>query len=862
MLTLKNRPITTKGLKKDIALAKSFAEAHVDLREYLDEDVYLLANGDLGIVYEFDGIYDEVLTEEELTDKIYPLYKAIRTLCTSIPSHEDFQNTVIQLICSQRQEQSERTKKTKGYQFSKTITGDLLKSEQDFLFDLGMVKRRFFLCVRFSPEKNEKTLWKKIIDAGSGYFINPQKQLNDKWQKIHDNYQTFNKLLKSIELEISSEIGLKRLPFSELITYFENILHGAKDGDLTRVSDTNIQKVIYNPKLESKKDGLSIEDSKEKRAIKCMFMEGLPSGFRLGTLKTFIDSIPLKDFDLVWCFSHGRKNPSQELAVKAAWFERGPSYQKQYDDVVKFQSEVQPLVPYGIQSLRLLTYEDSEQMEAVIKGLGVDILESRLILEDQIPIHMISTSLPLCCQKEAHKVDGRFSTVRLEHAALFFPVYDGPKSREATRSFISRNGIPTSFDIYAGSGNKMTTILGTSGAGKSCLTNQLIMEFMERFPDGLIRIIDKKTSYEKLADLVGGKVVRFSEAELKKDPYSPFAIKEPDEDDIESVYILIASAILQKNKDANLTSLHTEILREAIKIAYNNQMINQDRLSGKDVEIDPHPIWTDILASLSVAEARKKEAGIKDADKVREDLARWSVNLGQTGQYGFLFCAHEPEGKSSTDAKFLVYDLDGIADPVLRALGGQMAFIKISRDLSKAKKSVPKLVIFEELGILLQGDDKAQKQNEEFIQNVVKTCRKYNAQAVALTNEVEDFSDKPAGRTFWNIATQRLFLPLGNALVEKLKDKFPSEFNDADLQILSSLRLEKDYKRSALYVMSNNDEAPFKGSVYLPLSPSIDALSTSSPKQLELYSKLKDEGKNVIKALGIMTEKYPYGEGL
>jgi type IV secretory pathway VirB4 component len=208
----------------------------------------------------------------------------------------------------------------------------------------------------------------------------------------------------------------------------------------------------------------------------------------------------------------------------------------------------------------------------------------------------------------------------------------------------------------------------------------------------------------------------------------------------------------------------------------------------------------------------------------------------------------------------LVYDLDGISDPVLQLLAAQMAFLKITRDLAKVPRSTPKLIVFEELGMLLHGDSGAQKLNTEFIQNVVKTCAKLNAQAISLTNGVADYTEKPAGKTLWTIATQKLFLPLGESMVADLKQSCANEFSEAEFQILSSLEINRRLKRSELYVRSENSDAPYRGTVFLPLSPAMDALVTSSGSQVELYNKLRKSGLSTRESLTTMAREFPYGE--
>ena len=256
-----------------------------------------------------------------------------------------------------------------------------------------------------------------------------------------------------------------------------------------------------------------------------------------------------------------------------------------------------------------------------------------------------------------------------------------------------------------------------------------------------------------------------------------------------------------------------------------------------------------------------KANGAKDIETYKEDLVRWSVSLFPTGQYNFLFSEYELKTNINENERFLVYDLDGISDPILQQLSAMMAFLKISRDLKKYPLSSPKLIIFEELGMLLTGDERVQKLNTEFIQNVVKTCAKYQAQAMTITNEVADYSQKAAGQTIWENATQKVFLPLGDLYPSALK-AWENTFSVAEWEILKSLRKEPAQKRTSVYVRSFNELRPYKGSFYVPLTPAMDALTTTSGPQLQLYSDLKNRGLNTAEALNYMATNHPYGEKL
>jgi type IV secretory pathway VirB4 component len=848
-----NQAITSQDLVKILELPQSFAEAHIPLREHLGNGIFLLSSGDLGVVYEIEGIYDELLSESELHGSLTPFMKFLRQIVVGIPNYAGLRNTVVQLICSQR----EQTKIPNPIRNVASEAGKILRAEELQLFEMGLVKRRFFLTVRYTPSRESGDVAAKIKSVLDVFQKDGELKQQER-SSIAKNLERFEETLKNLEAEFNTARSINRLGVTDILSYYEDVLHCGKSQRLVFGAEKNIQESIYTSQLKGSPDGVEVDDGGK---ITPFVLSQLPGEYAVGLFRHFIDSIPVKNFDLVWSFSHGTREFGSALAVKSSWFSHGPAHRGKYDDLVEFQNNIDALRPHGVQSVRLLTYDIDEATKARIQTLAMDHIGARLIPERQIGVHMVVSSLPLCLSREGNRISGRSRQIRLENSSGFWPLYDGPPRDHGIRWHCSRNLTPTRFDIFRGEGNRMTTVLGTSRAGKSCLMNQLLLEFMERFPHGVIRVIDKKTSYLKLSDLLGGKIISFSESALRQSPYSPFALNDWEDDDIEGIYVLLATALVQKNPGIELSSLHTELLRDAIKIAYNNQLINirhADRTGSGS--FDPHPVWTNILAALPQAANLKTESGVKGANIAREELAAWSVSLGPSGQYGFIFSAHERHESATEAASFLVYDLDGISDPVLQLLAAQMAFLKITRDLAKVPRSTPKLIVFEELGMLLHGDSGAQKLNTEFIQNVVKTCAKLNAQAISLTNGVADYTEKPAGKTLWTIATQKLFLPLGESMVADLKQSCANEFSEAEFQILSSLEINRRLKRSELYVRSENSDAPYRGTVFLPLSPAMDALVTSSGSQVELYNNLKKSGLSTREALTTMAREFPYGE--
>lgn len=834
------------------SLPDSFTERHIELRDFSPDNIVFLNNGDLGVIYEINGLYDEILDHECLLEKLHSFMKGFRSVGTGVPSHLNLKNTTIQFILRQRE------LKSPPYQrpFSDTIVGNILKEEETELFKLGLIQKRFFITIRLesgSVSSGKSGVFDKILNPLRKSFLQEQSERLDPFLKI---YETFKNELVNFERSFESSHGLRRLGKLESMGLIQNMLFAAEDRPI--YAEGTLESSLYAPAYVQQEN--TLRDATGNHSVCTYHLEQIPKAYSYGRFRHFIDSIPYKNLDLVWVFSHGSKEITNDLMAKEIFYGRKKSSNIEFQEFVSFRNNIDSQRPYGTQSVRLLIYNPAQDKDGLLESLAQDYIGARLVREEQILTHMFVTSLPLNCRADANRLKGRTRKIRLENALAFLPLYTGPKENHGIRYYASRCGTPTRMDIFAGEGNKITAALGMSRGGKSVLTNNLILEFLEKYPQGIVRVIDVKTSYRKLCDLLGGKIVQFSEEKLKENCYSPFALGDSyDMDDIEAIFLLVSTAIIQKNPGIKFSAVHTELLREALKIAYNSNFTTKQKF-GK-AESAPHPVWDDILASLPQAVATLASSGVHGVDQANKDIALWSVNLYQTGQFGFIFNRHEKLDDQSHESKILVYDLDGNNDEVLRQISAMMAFIKISRDLAKLPTSVPKLIIFEEFGILLNGDDEAQKINEQNIRLIVKTTAKLNAQSIAITNNVDDFSVKPAGVAFWELSTIKIFLPLGS-LYENAKKAWGNQFNEAFWQILKSLKKEVEHKRSSILVYSENDTAPYIGSFYLILSSFIDALTSSSGSQMNLYLELRKKGMSAWDALQYMKTHHPFGKGL
>ncbi len=871
MMNLVTKKARAKVLNDSIP--NSFAEANVELRDHLGNGIFLLEDCDLGIAWELSGVYDEDLLKDELLEELEPFKKAIRNVLPGIPAHRNLGNSVIQVILKQRRLRKAPKKLVNGreFRFPESSEGQMLESEEEYLFEsLKFVSRSFFLTVRFTPNPDDRSIRQKIID-----FLKEKKirgaasaevKFNSFISEINAGIKQLEEEARRIESQLEVRGKIKRLFADDLIGHIQEILNSTGERPLYP-SDDNMQLAINAPGIKRISAGIKSELGETV----AYSVNQLVRNYDVGIFRHFIEAIPHEDFDLVWTLSNGSHTPRTEITGREAYFDGKPSKRNIAETFRRFRAQVSTFNPYSVLSLRLLVHNPPESFDSHLQSAANDFLFSSIGREEQLPEHTVAVSLPLNCHRYANSLKARSRKRTLEQSLRFLPIYTGPESNDGLMWYQSRASTPTRFNLFAGEGNRHTALIGTSRAGKSVWMAYQMLQFLAGDSRRIIRGTDVRTSYRKLCALVGGKVIKFSEQTLRERPTSPFAFDIWTQEDLVNVKTLILAVIAAKNPDAIITDTHSNLLKQAISRAFNSQKEMMERKAAGTIrgghDIAPHPIWKDITAQMPNAKAELEGSGTGNLSRFVEDLQRWTLSLTEAGEYGFIFSVHQTHEDTDKDARLLIYDMDGIADPVLRQIASMMANMKIMRDLARQPRNVEKLIVADELGQQTGGSansssmKKAQELMGEMFINIAATAAKMNGMLFALTNLVTDYTVNPAGKAIWDLAEQHVFLPMGQLFKTALKE-WGDRHNDAEWQIIKSLKKEKINRRSMFFIISKNDTSPYRGSCYLPLSPYMDALTTTSGPQEELYSNLEAKGMQILERIRYMGETYPYGEGL
>lgn len=526
-------------------------------------------------------------------------------------------------------------------------------------------------------------------------------------------------------------------------------------------------------------------------------------------------SLKYLDFDMSLIVSDPVYSIDTEIAAKMTWFEkRGGS---KYENLLKIKDQIDSRNPIVRCSLRLTVVNMDKADIYKLSELARDLFGAPLMHERQVPVHMISSTLLGNCTREDLKAIERSRRVLLSTLGNILPVYTGSLGYEEGVKKTSFDGTLIKIDRLSGDGNRMTTLLGNSGSGKSVVLGDIVAEFCQKNKCGLVRVIDRKTTLAGLSEVLNGDVKRLSES--KGVVLSPFAIETPDEGDIAAIAFLIITAMKCHVSSLNVTALFKEILKEAIRISYGVHTQDVDNKC-------PHPIWQDVLSALPHVKDVYLSHGHDESelDEIIRTIKSNGVSLESGGQFGQIFSGYDYGGISKK--QFTIYDLDGVADDATRTLMYMTTFIKVMRDIKSLDDSLPKLVVFDEFGILVN-QKSAQLEIRDFVDEIVKTCRKLNVQAIAIANDVATYSKSLAGRAFWDISTLKIFLPLGD-LIESIKSDFGDLFTSLDYECMEVLTREFDKRRTLIFQRDTRfSETDIKRAVY--------------------YSYLSEEFENVMK---------------
>ncbi len=413
----------------------------------------------------------------------------------------------------------------------------------------------------------------------------------------------------------------------------------------------------------------------------------------------------------------------------------------------------------------------------------------------------------------------RSKRIKTSNASDFIPLY-GPWPGHASPSLLLSH--PSHFlmkvDPFSSSlSNFNQVISGASGSGKSFLTNLILLQMMKENPQ--VFIIDIGGSYRKLSHHLGGEYFPLALGDgISINPFDISQGEVPSSHKIKFLLHLIEIMAKEEGRET-LSKLERAQVEKALQDLY------------QDVS---HPT----LSTLQQALSRHPDQALRNIASI---LALW--------------CKDTPYGKFMDRPTSLPFtkpivccDLQGMEPyPDLQEVTLFLITDFISREVTRLPGK--KIVVFDECWKLMASD-----MGSQFIGEVFRTFRKHFASAIAISQNLEDFSKSKVSDAILTNSSLKWILKQRGADPSRLKDVL--RLGDAEMDCIESLGQVKG-KWSEAFLIAEGERAM----VHITPTPLEYWISTSDPRDLDLLEKtrLRFPEKDSLSLLKLLRDQYPSG---
>ncbi|MDO6433045.1 TraG family conjugative transposon ATPase [Flavitalea sp. BT771] len=320
-------------------------------------------------------------------------------------------------------------------------------------------------------------------------------------------------------------------------------------------------------------------------------------------------------------------------------------------------------------------------------------------------------------------------------------------------------------------------VIGPSGSGKSFAMNLLLYWYaMQGFH---IVIVDIGNSYRGLCELVGGYYFTYTDAHPLS--FNPFRLGPGEILDTEKKESLKALLLtLWKKEDEAFIRSEYVALSNAVQLYYGKWAADKELFPCFDS-------FYEFLRDEFVAILASDKVKAKDFDL--ENMLYVLRPFYKGGEFDFLLNAREQ--LDLLQQPFVVFEIDNVKDhPILFPV---VTIVIMEVFIGKMRKlpGLRKVIIIEEAWKAI-----ARQGMSEFMRYLFKTVRKFNGEAIVVTQEVEDIISSPVVKqAILNNADCKILLDLN-----KYRNRFDElqqvlGLTDMDKAMVLSLNQHRDLQR-------------------------------------------------------------------
>ncbi|MFC4148025.1 VirB4 family type IV secretion system protein [Micromonospora mangrovi] len=291
--------------------------------------------------------------------------------------------------------------------------------------------------------------------------------------------------------------------------------------------------------------------------------------------------------------------------------------------------------------------------------------------------------------------------------------------------------------------NYNSVVLARSGAGKSYFVKLEILRNL--YQQVQVAVIDPEDEYLRLADAVGGTVVRLGAAGVKVNPFDlPAGDTRPDVLTRRGLFLhTLVSVLLGQQPPPG----ERAALDRAILAVYRAAGITADPATHHR----PAPLLRDLADRLHADDDPA-------AGQLAARLAPWVA-----GSFSNLF-----DGPTTTrpDGHLVVWSLRHLPDE-LRAIGTLLALDAIWRQVDAPRRLVRRLVVVDEAWLLMRDGEGAR-----FLFRMSKAARKRHAGLTVITQDVADVLGSDLGQAVVANSATQVLLKQAPQAIDAIGDPF------------------------------------------------------------------------------------------
>ena len=433
-----------------------------------------------------------------------------------------------------------------------------------------------------------------------------------------------------------------------------------------------------------------------------------------------------------------------------------------------------------------------------------------------------------------------------ENAADFFPIdMPWPGSGKPITLLWNRWDSLTALDPFdPRSSNWNAIVVGSSGSGKTFLMQTLLGELLRG--DVEVMIIDRGYGYQHLVELFDGETIPIEPGKVSINPFDlPPGEVAPDEE--KRAFLLALIRAMVPSEGGAVGATENAILNHAISQTYSRFTSERRKADGTTERFFAGAKLSDLTRVLVTME----EIGDRPASEAERDIAR-SLSLrlqNWTGDTPFgRFVDRETNIRS--DANVVYYETTGLERyPELRAVGtlliSDLIWKRVKKDPAKRK-----IAVFDEAWSIMKVSEAA-----NFMVELYRRFRRYNAAAYAVTQSLQDFVGEEAKGLLQNTTYHYLLrLPGEDALIQELL-----EMTDRGMEVFRSLTSRSGSFSEVLTWIRREDRLEGDVMIVRPTPVEYWAYTTNAYDMAKRKEVLEAHDGNLVGALNELAQRYPQG---